>query len=79
MALFRIENGGAILVNPVEFESEAVLQKLVDSNLETMTGVRKLESQYPIPNGRIDTLGIDERNVPVVVEYKWGRDPGAII
>ena len=79
MALFRIEDGSATPVNPVEFETEASLQKLVDSNLESMTGVRKLESQYPIPNGRIDTLGIDERNVPVVIEYKWGRDPGAIV
>jgi predicted transport protein len=79
MALFRIQNGSTTSVNPVEFESEASLQKLVDRNLESMTGVRKLESQYRIPNGKIDTLGIDERNVPVVIEYKWGRDPGAIV
>jgi len=31
----------------------------------------------PILNGRIDILGIDDRNVPSVIEYKW--DPGAII
>ena len=79
MALFELRNGNTFLINPVPFENEAALQKLIDDNLEAITGVRKVDSQYPIPNGRIDTLGIDDRNVPVIIEYKWGRDPGAII
>ena len=79
MPLFRLESGEASIVDLVTLPSEAALQKLIDDNLEAITGVRRLESQYPIPNGRIDTLGIDERNVPVVIEYKWGQDPGAII
>lgn len=79
MPLFRLESGKASVVNTTTLPNEAALQKLIDENLETITGVRILESQYPIPNGRIDTLGIDERNVPVVIEYKWGQDPGAII
>ncbi len=79
MALFKIREKGATAVNLVSFENEAALQTLIDDNLEAITGIRKLDSQYPIPNGRIDTLGIDERNVPVVIEYKWGHDPGAII
>jgi len=79
MPLFRLENGKASIIDVLTLPSEAALQKLIDDNLETITGVRILESQYPIPNGRIDTLGIDERNVPVVIEYKWGQDPGAII
>jgi len=79
MALFETRNGSALLINPVPFENEGALQKLIDDNLEIITGVRRVDSQYPIPNGRIDTLGIDDRNVPVVIEYKWGHDPGAII
>lgn len=78
MALFRIFDGKASSVQPVRFPSEAALQEVVDDNLETMTGVRKLDSHYHIPNGEIDTLGIDERNVPVVVEYKHGYDAGAL-
>jgi len=79
MALFKIDDSVASAVKPAAFGNEGDLQKLIDDNLETITDVRKLDSQYPIPNGRIDTLGIDDRNVPVVIEYKWGHDPGAIV
>jgi predicted transport protein len=33
--------------------------------------VRFLEKEYPITDGRIDTLGLDENNSPVIIEYKW--------
>lgn len=79
MALFMVEQGRVKPAEPREFVDEAALQKLLDDNLEDITGVRLIETQYAIPNGRIDTLGIDEQNIPVVIEYKWGHDPGAII
>ena len=79
MALFGVEQGKVRTIGSVEFAHEAALQKLFDDNLEDITGVRLIESQYPIPNGRIDSLGIDEQGTPVVIEYKWGYDPGAII
>ena len=40
-------------------------------NLEEILGVRFLEKEYQITEGRIDTLGIDENNSPVIIEYKW--------
>jgi len=79
MALYEVAQGRIKVIRSQEFRDEAALQKLIDDNLEDITGVRLVESQYAIPNGRIDSLGIDEQNVPVVIEYKWGRDPGAII
>lgn len=79
MALYQIDKGKVSLIQPVEFHGEAELQKLIDKNLEDITGVRLIESEYPIPNGRLDALGIDEQNVPVVIEYKWKSDPGVII
>ncbi len=33
--------------------------------------MRFLEKEYPTTDGRIDTLGIDENNSPVIIEYKW--------
>jgi predicted transport protein len=78
-ALYQIDEGKVALIQPIEFHGEAELQKMIDPNLEDITGVRLIESQYPIPNGRLDALGIDEQNVPVVIEYKWKNDPGAII
>jgi len=79
MALYEVEQGKVRVIESKEFADEAALQKLFDDNLEDITGVRLVESQYSIPNGRIDSLGIDEQGTPVVIEYKWRHDPGAII
>ena len=79
MPLFRLKDSQITKVNTREFRDEAELEKLIEDNLEELTGIKLLERQYPIPNGRIDTLGIDEDNVPVVIEYKWIKDSGAII
>jgi len=79
MPLFVVKNEQVELIHSQDFADESVLQQLFDANLEDITGVRFIESQYSIPNGRIDSLGIDEQNTPVVIEYKWGHDPAAII
>ena len=79
MPLFAVKNEQVELIYSEDFTNESTLQKLFDANLEDITGVRFIESQYPIPNGRIDSLGIDEQGTPVVIEYKWGYDAGAII
>lgn len=49
--------------------------------MESMLGIRFLASEYPTGpwhRGRIDTLGLDENNVPVLVEYKKGSDSGLL-
>lgn len=42
-----------------------------NDNLYNILGIKFLAKEYQIPNGRIDTLGIDENSSPVIVEYKW--------
>jgi len=79
MPLFRIRDKKVNKVDSCEFSDELELEKFIEDNLEVLTGIRLLERQYPIPNGRIDTLGIDEDSIPVVIEYKWKQDPNAII
>ena len=79
MPLFRIEKQRVTKVIPKEFGNERELQELIDRNLEDMAGIRVIASWFPIPGGQIDALGIDERNTPVVIEYKWQQDRGAII
>ncbi|MEZ0065884.1 hypothetical protein ABIA32_001893 [Streptacidiphilus sp. MAP12-20] len=42
--------------------------------MESMLGIRFLASEYPAGpwhRGRIDTLGLDENNTPVVIEVNW--------
>ena len=49
---------------------EKELQKLLEDNMYTFFGVTFLKSEYRITNGRMDSIGIDENNCPVIFEYK---------
>lgn len=50
---------------------EKSLQHLIEKHLETFLGVKFLKSEFiTSTSGRIDTLGIDENNCPVIIEYK---------
>lgn len=49
---------------------EKDLQKLLEENMFAIFGVTFLKSEYKITNGRMDSIGIDENNCPVIFEYK---------
>ena len=52
---------------------EKSLQNTFEANLETLLGIRFLASEHStgtVHGGRIDTLGLDEDNCPVIIEYK---------
>lgn len=49
---------------------EKELQKLLEENMYIFFGVTFLKSEYRITNGRMDSIGIDENNCPVIFEYK---------
>ncbi len=60
---------------------EVELQRRIEAGLESMLGIRFLASEYPTGpwhRGRIDTLGLDENNTPVVIEFKKGADAGVL-
>ena len=57
---------------------EKELQTLIEKNMETFFGVRFLKSEYPITNGRMDSIGIDENNSPVIFEYKRSQNENVI-
>ncbi len=49
---------------------ERNLQRLIEQNMPLFFGVTFLKSEFPVTNGRMDSLGIDENNCPVIFEYK---------
>ncbi|MGD0031996.1 DUF5655 domain-containing protein [Paenibacillus illinoisensis] len=50
---------------------ERELQVLIEKNMPAFFGVTFLKSEYTTSNGgRIDSLGLDENNCPVIFEYK---------
>ncbi len=57
---------------------EKELQNLIENNMETFFGVRFLKSEYTIANGRMDSIGIDENNSPVIFEYKKSQNDNVI-
>lgn len=57
---------------------EKELQTLIESNLETFFGVRFVKSEYVITDGRMDSIGIDENNNPVIFEYKRSTNENVI-
>ncbi len=81
MPLYKVQEDNQALskIDRQEFGNEAELHTLIENNLQTLLGVRFIAGEYPIPNGRIDTIGLDEDGIPVIIEYKWKRDLSAII
>ncbi|EBP1704219.1 DUF91 domain-containing protein [Salmonella enterica] len=71
--LFRL-GGGKVQELPGKAAAiEKDLQMLIESHMETFLGVRFLETEYrtgKTHRGRIDSLGLDENNCPVIIEYK---------
>lgn len=73
MAIFETDSGKAKRVRLSEFKLEKDLQKLVESNLETIFNCKFIATEFStgsIHSGRIDTLALSEDNNPVIIEYK---------
>lgn len=76
MPIFQIKKkkAGQVSFDLNYFSDEDALRDFFAGNLEEMLGMRFLAKEYPTPDGRIDTLAIDENNAPVIIEYKWGQN-----
>lgn len=71
--LFRLTAGKLAEVAGAASDLEKPLQTLIEQNLEPLLGIRFLATEYSTGKthaGRIDTLGIDENDCPVILEYK---------
>lgn len=71
--LFRIENNQVQELAGGALQVERSLQLLFEANLESLLGIRFLATEHatgPVHGGRIDTLGLDEDDCPVIIEFK---------
>ena len=60
-------------IEGTSIQLEKHLQNLIEENMEVFLGVKFLATEHAtgkVHNGRIDSLGIDENNCPVIIEYK---------
>lgn len=79
--LFRLVSNGVEELSGYTVTVEKSLQTLMERNLEALLGIRFLASEYSTGKkhrGRIDTLGIDENNSPVIIEYKRSTNENVI-
>lgn len=74
LKLFQLDaDGWDIELRGSTVALEVELQRRIEAGMEAMLGIRFLTSEYPAGpwhRGRIDTLGLDENNMPVLIEYK---------
>ena len=71
--LFSLAAGLATELRGDALDLEKPLQTLIENNLEPLLGIRFLASEHSTGKtqaGRIDSLGLDENNCPVILEYK---------
>jgi len=81
MPIFKVENKKVRQVKTTQFRNEKELQSLIENNLEEIFGIKFIETEFSTGEkhgGRIDTLGLDENNNPVIIEYKWGEKDNII-
>lgn len=81
MAIFLTENSSAKRLKKSNFRNEKELQSFVEQNMKSLFGIRFIASEFTTSKqhgGRIDSLGLDENNAPVIIEYKWGEKDNII-
>jgi len=64
-----------------DLKLEKELQSIVEENLAELFGITFLATEYSTGQrhgGRMDTLGIDENNSPVILEYKRNKNQNVI-
>jgi predicted transport protein len=77
--IFDIKKGKAVKINTRDFKSELELHQLIDKNLEEIFEIRYIKDEHITDkHGRIETLGIDSSNRPVVIEYKKTIEKGQL-
>jgi hypothetical protein len=79
--LFQIQSNAVRELRAESVDIEKSLQSLMEQHLEAFLGVRFVASEYitgKVHGGRIDTLGLDDNNCPVIIEYKRALNENVI-
>ncbi|MEI6141788.1 MAG: hypothetical protein WCP85_21125 [Mariniphaga sp.] len=78
--IFEIKEDKAIKLKAKEFKHEFEMHQFIDNNLFELFGIRFITNEHRTKiHGRIETLGLDNRNRPVVIEYKKNIERGQLV
>jgi len=75
MKVFQLSNRKLIRLKEKKLDFEVDIQRIVESNLETIFGLKLVRHEFTVQNFRIDTLAYDEQSKSfVIIEYKKDRN-----
>jgi len=79
MPVYSKIDGKLKKLSVIPLDKEKALQKLVEENLLELLDMDFLASEYMTTHGgRIDTLAIDSKGAPVIIEYKRNKNDTVI-
>ena len=79
--LFELKGDSVTELNGQAASLEKDLQRQIEQHMESFLGVRFLATEHSTGKthkGRIDSLGLDENNFPVIIEYKRHQNENVI-
>jgi predicted transport protein len=80
MPAFEISGKKLKKISQKDFKNEAELHKLIDNNLQEIFKIRYIKDEHITDKyGRIETIGLDESNRPVIIEYKKTKEKGQLV
>lgn len=75
MILYSNDNGKFKEVKERPFRLERDIQRVFETNLETIMGLQLVKSEFSIKNKRIDTLAFDKQSSAfIIIEYKRDKN-----
>ncbi|MFA7686547.1 MAG: DUF5655 domain-containing protein [Moheibacter sp.] len=75
MQIFKNNKQALSILKENPFKLEKEIQKLFEKNLELITNLKLIKSEFTIKNNRIDTLAFDEESKAfVIIEYKRNQN-----
>jgi predicted transport protein len=81
MPLYQLKENKVSQIKQGSFPKEKNIQKIFETNLHELLGVRFLASEFTTGDrqrGRIDSLGLDADNNPTIIEYKLTSNENVI-
>lgn len=79
MAIYNLKDDQLHIIKEDSFKLERDIQRIFENNLELITGLKSIKSEFIIQDRRIDTLAFDEENRSfVIIEYKRSKNYGLI-
>jgi predicted transport protein len=71
MQIFQNKNQTLSTLRETPFKLEKEIQNLFEQNIETLSGLKLIKSEFTIKSNRIDTLAFDPKSQAfVIIEYK---------